>query len=157
MKMQRVKSKRNTAKAKCGLCGKSRKLTRTECCANWICDDEDKYVLFSFSRNSCSHNHNRFTLCAFHHNEEHDGNWQDCAKCRSGFETEMYVWYGTNDYNFEKLASPPAYKPTKCAGCGQIINLGEDGYVMSGKNYFCEACSHKERERSARGARDSKQ
>ena len=31
----------------CGLCGKTKKLTKTECCGNWICDDEHKYVVFS--------------------------------------------------------------------------------------------------------------
>jgi hypothetical protein len=32
-----------------GLCGKTKKLTKTECCGQWICDDEDKYVLFSYA------------------------------------------------------------------------------------------------------------
>lgn len=56
-----------------GLCGKKRNLTKTECCDNWICDDEDKYVMFSYARNSCHRNHNHYTLCAHHRNEEHDG------------------------------------------------------------------------------------
>ena len=38
---------------RCGLCGKTRNLTRTECCENWICDDEHKYVPFSYARSSC--------------------------------------------------------------------------------------------------------
>ena len=53
----------------------------------------------------------------------------------------MYVWYGTNEYNFVKLPNPPAYEPTKCAGCGIIIKLGEDGFSKAGKQYFCEPCS----------------
>lgn len=32
---------------RCGLCGKRGRLVRTECCGEWICDDEDSYVLFS--------------------------------------------------------------------------------------------------------------
>ena len=24
----------------------TRNLTKTDCCQNWICDDEDKYVMF---------------------------------------------------------------------------------------------------------------
>ncbi len=48
---------KNTSKSKptgprCGLCGKTGNLIRTECCGNWICDDEDKYVIFSYARNS---------------------------------------------------------------------------------------------------------
>ena len=43
-------------KNRCGLCGKTRNLTKTECCDHWICDDEDKYVMFSYARNSCHRN-----------------------------------------------------------------------------------------------------
>ncbi len=31
---------------------------------------------------------------------------------RESFETEMYVYYGTNEYNFEVLENPPEYEPT---------------------------------------------
>lgn len=142
---RRAKSKVSTQSAlrpRCGLCGKTKNLTRTECCGSWICDDEHKYVLFSYARNSCHRNHSRFTLCAFHHNERHAGDWKTCAKCQSAFETEMYVWYGTNEYNFAKLENPPAYKPTKCSACGTIIRLGEDGYTITpGNKYFCMNCA----------------
>jgi hypothetical protein len=97
---------------RCGLCGATKNLTKTECCSQWICDDEHKYQLFSFARNSCHRNHRRFTLCGFHHAEEHPGRWQDCPKCRDQIETEMYVYYGTNEYNFEVLQNPPEYEPT---------------------------------------------
>jgi hypothetical protein len=98
-------------------------------------------VLFSYARNSCYRNHSRYTLCSFHHNEGHSGDWKTCEKCRSSFETEMYVWYGTNEYNFEKLEKPPAYEATKCSSCGCVIRLGTDGYSISGKKYFCMKCS----------------
>jgi hypothetical protein len=125
---------------RCGLCGASGKLVRTECCGQWICDDEDEYELFSYARNSCSRNHRRYTLCGQHHAEEHDGHWKDCAECREDIETEMYVYYGTNDYNFEKLENPPPYVPTLCGQCGTVIRLGEESYMMSGDGYFCERC-----------------
>ena len=129
----------------CGLCGSSTPpLTRTPCCGNWICDDEDTYVLFSYERNSCSRNHGRYTLCSYHYNEEHAGRWQDCARCREAFETEIYVYYGTNEYNFDKLVDPPSYEPTLCADCGRVIRLGYDGYMISsGRTYRCEACGEK--------------
>lgn len=125
----------------CGLCGKSAKLTRTECCGEWICDDESEYVLFSYAHNSCHRNHSRYTLCASHYNEGHEGAWQECRECREGFETEMYVWYGTNEYNFVKLENPPKYKPTKCAKCKRVIRLAEDGYSMKGGKYYCDRCT----------------
>lgn len=127
--------------AKCGLCGKTKKLTKTECCDKWICDDEEKYVMFSYARNSCNRNHRRFTLCGYHFNEEHQGHWKDCKECRHSFETEMYVYYGTNDYNFEKLENPPEYEPTLCAECNTVIKLSEDACTMSGDKYYCYDCA----------------
>lgn len=145
-KIKKTRKDKVEDKPRCGLCGKTRKLTKTECCGQWICDDEEKYVIFSYARNSCSRNHQRYTLCGSHYAEEHEGSWQDCPICRNGFETEMYVYYGTNEFNFEKLKNPPAYLPTKCAKCGVIISLGYDGYSQKGNKYWCEECTHKEME-----------
>lgn len=125
----------------CGLCGNTKGLTKTECCGNWICDDEQEYVLFSFARNSCYRNHRRQTLCGFHHEQGHQGRWQDCVACREAFNTELYVYYGTSEYNFETLADPPAYEPTRCHQCGRVIVLGEGGYSIAGGDYFCHRCS----------------
>jgi hypothetical protein len=57
--------------------------------------------------------------------------------------TEMYVWYGTNEYNFEKLENPPEYEPTLCTDCGKVIVLGEDGYAQLGDKFWCEVCHRK--------------
>lgn len=135
--------KPKTGAPKCGICGKQGKLRKTECCGNWICDDEAEYIPFSYERNSCSRNHQRYTLCGFHYAEGHRGHWKDCPECRKEFETEMYVWYGTNEYNFEKLDNPPAYRPTKCAICGRVIRLGTDNFTQSGGDYWCERCADK--------------
>jgi hypothetical protein len=129
---------------RCGLCGSTTKpLMRTDCCNQWICDDEDDYVLFSYARNSCHRNHSRYTLCSYHHNEGHAGRWQDCEQCRAEFDTEIYVYYGTNEYNFEKLPNPPAFEPTHCAQCGKVISLSNDGYSMAEGKYYCERCTAK--------------
>jgi Protein of unknown function (DUF1186)/SEC-C motif len=129
------------ARPRCGLCGKTGRLARTPCCGNWICDDADKYVPFSYARNSCFRNHTMHTICGFHHNEGHDGRWQDCVKCREGEPLEMYVYHATNEYNFEKLQNPPAFEPTYCSDCGVIIRLSTDGYMVRGKEFFCDACT----------------
>ncbi len=128
---------------RCGLCGKKGKLVRTECCGQWICNDEENYVLFSYARNSCHRNHRRFTLCAYHHGEGHPGKWQDCLKCRADFQTEIYVGLGTNEYNFEKLPNPPAYEPTRCDACGTVVNLNDGGYSQGPKGLLCEKCTRK--------------
>jgi hypothetical protein len=125
---------------RCGLCGKAGPLTKTDCCNQWICDDEASYQLFSYSRKSCSRNHRRLTLCGFHFAEGHAGAWQECPRCRREFEPEMYVYYGTNHYNFEILQNPPSFKPTLCAKCKTRINLGEAGYMRQGTKYFCLDC-----------------
>src|SRR6185295_4110449 len=85
MQTKKAKSNRNASKPKCGLCRKSRNLMKVECCDNWICDDEHKYAMFSYARNSCHRNHSHYTLCAHHHNEQHSGKWQECMECKSDF------------------------------------------------------------------------
>lgn len=134
----------STAKPRCGLCGKSKKMTKTDCCGNWICDDEGNYVLFSYARNSCHRNHRRYTLCGYHHTEDHPGCWQDCKKCLGAFEAEMVAHYGTNQYNFEKLANPPGYAPTKCARCDAAIVMADGGHSHGAEGYLCPKCTAKE-------------
>ncbi len=135
---------------RCGLCGKTVNLTKTECCDQWICDDADQYVMFSYARNSCYRNHDRYTLCSYHYNEEHAGDWATCPECREDFENEIYVYYGTNEYNFRKLKDPPTFEPTRCARCNEIIVLSAGGYSMTGEDYFCASCSVIETEKRLR-------
>jgi hypothetical protein len=137
-----IKLKKRSNVAKCGLCGKKGKLTRTECCGQWICDDEDKYVPFSYARNSCHRNHRRYTLCGYHNTEGHPGDWKTCQKCRDEIETEMYVYYGTNEYNYDKLENPPDYEPTRCSECGAVIVLSEGGYSGLGDEIWCTKCTN---------------
>lgn len=125
----------------CGLCGEATKeLTRTECCDNAICDDLSEYVTFSYARNSCFRNHANQTLCAFHHHNAHAGGWKECSKCRAEFEPEMYAWYATNPFNFEKLKDPPPFGPTLCDGCGKRIVLPRGGYSLANGKRWCERC-----------------
>ncbi len=97
--------------------------------------------MFSYARNSCYRNHERYTLCGYHHIEEHHGDWKTCNECRKGFEAEMYAWYGTNAYNFERLENPPSFEPTLCASCHARINLAEDSYTLKPSgDYLCASC-----------------
>lgn len=103
--------------------------------------------MFSYVRNSCSRNHRRFTLCGAHFAEGHPGDWKKCKKCFHDFEheLEMYVWYGTNEYNFTKLENPPKYEPTHCESCAAVIILSEGGYSTYAGRYYCKACSAEQR------------
>ena len=125
---------------KCFICGATKNLVRTECCGKWICDDEDEYVLFSYARNSCHRNHRRFTLCAYHHDNGHKGDWKTCKECREMAEPEMVAWYGTNEYNWEKMPNPPKFEPTKCCKCGKTISLPQGGYSHGKEGYQCSDC-----------------
>ena len=139
-KAKRAAKGRRTVR-RCGLCGKSGRLTRTECCGQWICDDEHKYVLFSYERNSCRRNHSRYTLCGSHCAANHKGDWKTCRECRKDIETELYVHLGTNEYNFETLDDPPAFEPTPCSKCGKGISLVNDSHTFEAGGYRCEDCS----------------
>jgi len=143
--MNSMKSSDQPAQPRCGLCGKTKNLMQTSCCGNWICNDHHKYVLFSYARNSCARNHDRYTLCSFHHHNQHKGYWKDCKVCRKSFPTEIYVWYGTNEYNFEVLENPPHYEPTHCDQCGVVIKLGTDGHSIGPSGTLCERCTDLDR------------
>ncbi|MCU0565756.1 MAG: hypothetical protein MUF49_04070 [Oculatellaceae cyanobacterium Prado106] len=142
-KSKTTKGRRGGNVPRCGLCGKTENLTKTDCCGNWICDDEDNYVMFSFAHTSCNRNHRRYALCGIHDMEDHVGRWQDCQECRELYKTEMYVYFGTNEYNFEKLANPPKYEPTHCNSCNRVIRLGYEGYSMGPEGYSCQKCMNK--------------
>jgi hypothetical protein len=120
----------------CGLCGKSENLTQTPCCGNWICDDAQEYVLFSYDTNSCYRNHDRYTLCATHHREDHPGTWQKCQKCKDEYPIENYVDFGTSDFNFEKLKNPPKVT-IKCANCRFKSNTAQDFAYQTSKGWYC--------------------
>lgn len=140
-KKSKATRRKKPAPRRCGLCGATDNLTKTECCDQWICNDEDEYVLFSYARNSCYRNHRRFTLCGHHFENDHEGRWQDCEECRTDVELEMYVYYGTNEYNFEILKNPPKYEPTKCTKCQSVIVLSDGGYSYSKGGYVCYDCT----------------
>jgi hypothetical protein len=143
MRKARSATQQDSSIPRCGLCGSTENLTKTECCNEWICDDEDEYRLFSYAQNSCSRNHRRLTVCANHDLEGHEGKWQDCQTCRENWDTEMYVYYATNEFNFVKLENPPSFEPTLCYECKKPINLAQDGYSSSSKGYSCLSCANK--------------
>jgi predicted nucleic-acid-binding Zn-ribbon protein len=124
-------------KHKCGLCGSSEKaLTKTSCCNNWICDDEDAYVIFSFARNSCYRNHSRYTLCSYHFYEEHSGKWHECKKCKKDFDLPNYIDMGTNEHNFEKLENPEKVT-VSCVNCKFTSDTVADFALQTSRGYFC--------------------
>ncbi len=133
----KTNQKNGSSKTKCGLCGSTKKaLTKTKCCDNWICDDVQTYEIFSYARNSCYRNHDRYTLCAYHCHESHQGKWQDCKKCKDSFDLPNYVNMGTNEYNFETLKNPEKVT-IACAHCNFIGHSVDEFAYQTSKGYFC--------------------
>ncbi|EGG21760.1 hypothetical protein DFA_01646 [Cavenderia fasciculata] len=129
----------------CGLCGKTGKMRVTKCCKNIICDDYDKYQLMSFARNSCSRNHDRYTVCNTHFELKHRGAWQKCLECQRMMGVPSFADQGTNEYNFVKLANPPKYTIT-CSYCpyssGSLKDFPSISYKFGDtkKSYACITC-----------------
>ena len=70
--------KNNPAKPRCGLCGKTKTLVQTECCGQWICDDE-AIMSCSPTRRTVVRGITDVTRCApFIIGEGHPGHWRDC-------------------------------------------------------------------------------
>jgi hypothetical protein len=123
-------------KKTCGLCGATKNLIKTQCCDNWICDDADKYVIFSYAKNSCYRNHDRFTICAAHYHSNHKGKWQDCNLCKDDYPIENYVDYATNEFNFEKLQNVPKITIT-CINCGFQSGTVQDFALQINNDFYC--------------------
>ncbi len=73
----------------CRLCGgKSLPLVKTQCCNQWICCD----TAFLSIRGGgyCQFEHENYSACYFHYNENHQGIWQECKECLDFFDNEQY-------------------------------------------------------------------
>lgn len=77
----------------CGLCYSTRgPFVKTECCGNWVCDTEDNYEMGTYEREGqCVRNHRYGSICAFHHQEDHHGDWKECQKCVECFHPFDYA------------------------------------------------------------------
>jgi len=140
-------------KPKCGICGKTTKLKKTECCGQWICNDWNPGSTLALATNSCSHNHTRLTLCGHHYAFKHPGDVNTCLLCKNAFEEELYAYLKTNEYNFNvngksankklpvlSLQTNSDEAIGKCTQCNKVINLVDDSYTIKGNDYFCVDC-----------------
>ncbi len=124
----------------CGICGSKGPLTKTSCCDELICDDIKNDQGVPVEQSECRRNHEKYTLCHHHYRNEHEGDWKECKECRDSFDTEMYVYYGTNEYNVEVLDDPPDYAPTECAECGTVVDRSRDAHQMTQDGILCADC-----------------
>ena len=99
----------NQPEPKCGMCGhkwsRTISLCKTDCCDEWICQDEVVYELGSYKLNSCSRNHSRYSMCHNHFKERHSGRWQDCRGCHYEPKSkEQKEWISFTNKYFNNLA-----------------------------------------------------
>ena len=73
----------------CRFCGReSVPLVKTKCCDQWVCCDTS--FLSIRGGGHCQFEHEQYSICHFHHNEQHEGTWQECAECRDSFDETQY-------------------------------------------------------------------
>ena len=68
------------------------------------------------------------------------GHGRIARNVKKNMKPEIYIWHGTNEFNFEKLKEIPKFEPTKCLKCQRVINLGREPYAVIGDQYECFHC-----------------
>jgi hypothetical protein len=124
----------------CGLCYSTRgPFMQTECCGNWVCDTESGYEMGSYEREGqCARNHRLGSICAYHHQEAHEGDWKDCQMCVESFHPYDYAVKASSmaasgtcrRYNFDDnvrhdLPITTIDFPT-CSQCGEPVDTTEE-------------------------------
>ena len=73
----------------CRFCGDAKApLVKTPCCQQWICCDT---AFLSFRGGGrCQVEHERFSLCYSHYEDQHGGPWESCQKCRDFWSPRDY-------------------------------------------------------------------
>eukprot|EP01026_Neomeris_dumetosa_P063973 TRINITY_DN6075_c0_g1_i9.p3 TRINITY_DN6075_c0_g1~~TRINITY_DN6075_c0_g1_i9.p3 ORF type:complete len:338 (+),score=11.11 TRINITY_DN6075_c0_g1_i9:22-1035(+) len=138
-----------------------RDLMLSRCCGLTVCDTEDEYVLFSYSRDICPRSHDRYTLCGYHGVEDYcekSKDWRECKGClrylmeEGQDKSQHYIadtlWRGLNAYNFYPLLSknvPRHALCDTCGMCGRTFMTAMEGYSMrtiQGRyECVCQGCS----------------
>ena len=72
----------------CRFCGDAKApLVKTPCCEQWICCDT---AFWSFQGGGrCQVQHERFSMCHSHYQDQHGGPWESCEKCASSGRPEI--------------------------------------------------------------------
>jgi hypothetical protein len=85
----------------CRFCGDAKApLVKTPCCQQWICCDT---AFLSFRGGGrCQVEHERFSLCYSHYEDQHGGPWESCQKCREFWSPRDYQTYAENPINWPR-------------------------------------------------------
>ena len=85
----------------CRFCGDpAAPLVQTPCCQQWICCDT---ALVSFRGGGrCQVEHERFSLCYSHYEDQHGGPWESCQTCRDFWSPRDDKTYAENPINWPR-------------------------------------------------------
>eukprot|EP00603_Paraphysomonas_imperforata_P002208 CAMPEP_0114421074 /NCGR_PEP_ID=MMETSP0103-20121206/4888_1 /TAXON_ID=37642 ORGANISM="Paraphysomonas imperforata, Strain PA2" /NCGR_SAMPLE_ID=MMETSP0103 /ASSEMBLY_ACC=CAM_ASM_000201 /LENGTH=263 /DNA_ID=CAMNT_0001589579 /DNA_START=108 /DNA_END=899 /DNA_ORIENTATION=- len=129
----------------------SKPLTITRCCRQVICDTQENYQMFSYSREFCERSHERYTLCGHHGVETYcDPNvdWRVCAGCnpmRDGADwLPDKLWRGLNPYNVCPLLASRVPRHSLCETCSQCrgkFMSGLEGCQFGMNGITCLRCA----------------
>ena len=85
----------------CRFCGDAKAaLVKTPCCEQWICCDTAFRSFRGGGR--CQVEHERFSLCYSHYEDQHRGPWESCQKCRDFWSPRDYKLYAENPINWPR-------------------------------------------------------
>lgn len=84
---------------RCGICGETKNLEKTECCGEWVCMDDTSSS--NPKPNKCHTFHRRYTICSYHHDLGHTGDWRECRTCKESFPAVVFVEMSENEFNFK--------------------------------------------------------
>jgi hypothetical protein len=75
-------------------------LVQTPCCQQWSCCDT---AFMSFRGGGrCQVEHERFSLCYSHYQDQHGGPWESCQQCRDFWSPQDYKSYAENPINWPR-------------------------------------------------------
>lgn len=85
----------------CRFCGDAKApLVKTPCCEQWICCDT---AFLSFQGGGrCQVEHERFSMCYSHYQDQHGGPWESCQKGRDYWSPRDYPFYAENPINWPR-------------------------------------------------------
>lgn len=137
----------------CKLCSKGWSdvnLRRTNCCKQVVCNNDDEYQMFSYSRKFCNRSHDRYTLCGYHGNERECKNYRDwrlcneCVKCDDPIRVADKLWRGLNAYNIYPMLSKDVPRHSLCDTCSKCKKKfisGVEGSTHSRDGVSCPRCN----------------
>lgn len=137
----------------CKLCSKGWsdvRLKRTYCCKQVVCNNEDEYQMFSYSRQFCNRSHSRYTLCGYHGNEREckkHRDWRlctECVKCDDPTRVADKLWRGLNSYNIYPMLAKDVPRHSLCETCSKCQKKfisGVEGSTHSREGISCPRCN----------------